>query len=488
MIKSVFAKYILVFLAIITISFTILAAVISSAIVQYSIYEKRISMYNAAKLAKQNIETIFSGSGHDSLLGFAQAEEESFSGELSLYAELTEESFVIVADQNGDIAAASPISRGILLEDHIPANITKSVLSGEFGWFQTMDGVFSSRHIIVAQVLYSKTGELAGFLFFCSASAHNSVNQVIVLIILSCLWVLVASMVILYFITEKIIAPVRSMSRAAKSFAAGHFDARIPATTNRDEIGELASAFNKMAEALAINEETQRTFLSNVSHDLRTPMTTIGGFVDGILGGAIPNDKHEYYLRIVSAEIQRLSRLVSSLLDISRIQAGERKFNKTNFDICERARLVLISLGPKIDGKQIEIEFDCGDEEAKINVCADSDAIHQILYNLLENAIKFTPEKGLVKIKIYQNEKEALISVYNTGEGIPPDDLPFVFDRFYKSDRSRGLDKTGVGLGLFIVKAIIDAHGESIWVSSEYGKFCNFTFTLQKAYEQKKFI
>lgn len=485
MIKSVFAKYILAFLAIITISFGILVAVISSAIVQHSIEAKKDSMATAARLAKQNIETGFAGSPADSLGEFIDSSKKNLTAELSEYTELAGDSFILIADTEGNIIFSAPPSPNISEKNYISRETMRLVLNNTgIEPFQTLDGVFSIRHLVSEQILTYKNGETAGALFVCSDSAYDngSVKAIINIIISSCMWILVAAMVLLYFITEKIIAPVRAMSKAVRSFALGHFDVRIPETANKDEIGELASAFNKMAASLAVHEETQRTFLSNVSHDLRTPMTSIGGFVDNILNGTIPPEDHEYYLKRVSAEIQRLSRLVNRLLDISRMQAGETKFNKANFDIFETARLVLISLEQKINEKNIEIEFARAD--GKTNVFADADATHQIIQNLLENAVKFTPEKGLIRIDIDDSGKEKVrVSVYNTGTGISPEDIPFVFDRFYKSDRSRGLDKTGVGLGLFIVKTIIDAHEEKIWVESEYEKNCEFIFTLQKAHE-----
>jgi signal transduction histidine kinase len=221
----------------------------------------------------------------------------------------------------------------------------------------------------------------------------------------------------------------------------------------------------------------RNTFMSNVSHDLRSPMTSISGFIDGILDGVIPPEKHRYYLQIVSSEIQRLSRLVGSLLDLSRIQAGERKFTMAPFDICEMGREILISFEQKINRKHLEVEFDCEDD--RMSVAADRDAIYQILYNLCDNAIKFSSEGALLRISIERlKSRKVLVSVYNEGQGISPADLPYVFERFYKSDKSRGLNKTGVGLGLFISKTIIAAHGEQISVTSEEGKNCEFTFTL----------
>jgi len=492
MIKSVFIKYILAFLVIITISFTILASIISSTIMQHSIEAKKISIATAAKIAGQNIEIRFGGSSFDSFSEFVGAYKNKLMWDLSTYIELTENSLILVADLDGNILVYYPLPEDYLKKDTISKEIMYDVLNqNETEWFQTLDGVFSARHIISPQLLHSKTDEMCGVLFFCSESVMENtfVNSIINAIILSCLWILVAAMVIVYFITEKIVSPVRAMSRAAKSFEQGRFDVRVPVKGSRDEIGELASAFNRMAASLAVNDETQRSFLSNVAHDLRTPMTTIGGFVDGILDGTVPPEKQEHYLKIVSKDIKRLARLVSRLFEVTKLQAGEIKINKISFDICEMTRLAIISLEQQLDAKKLELEFNFEDE--RTYVFADSDFIHQVLYNILENAIKFTPEKGFIKINIEsggkdkerERDKKIRVSVYNTGTGIPSEDIPFIFDRLFKSDRSRGLDTSGMGLGLFIVKTLMDKHEEEIWVESDYGKYCEFTFTLQKINE-----
>ena len=256
----------------------------------------------------------------------------------------------------------------------------------------------------------------------------------------------------------------------------GDFDARVR-VRGQDEIAELAVAFNNMAQSLAELEEQRSTFLANVSHDLRTPMTSISGFIDGILDGTIPPENRDHYLNIVSVEIKRLSRLVRTLLDLSRIQCGERKFNMVNFDAAEMAMTILFSFEKQIDQKRLNVVFDCED---KMYVLADSDAIHQVLYNLIDNAVKFSYEGGELRVSLKERDKNVLVEVYNEGKGIPATDLPHVFDRFYKADKSRGLDKTGVGLGLFIVKAILQAHGENITVTSEEEKNCCFSMTLPK--------
>jgi signal transduction histidine kinase len=209
-------------------------------------------------------------------------------------------------------------------------------------------------------------------------------------------------------------------------------------------------------------------------------MTTISGFIDNILSGAIPPERQGHYLELIRTEVGRLARLVASLLDISRIQAGDRKFEFVTFDVCEMARRILFSFEGKINAKRLDVEFECDEDRMQVN--ADHDAIYQILYNICDNAVKFSREDGKLRIALNAIEGNRVrVTVYNEGEGIAAEDVPFVFERFYKGDKSRGLDKSGVGLGLFSSKTIIDAHGQEIWVRSEQGSFCEFNFTLALA-------
>ena len=485
MIKSIFIKYILVFLIIITLSFFILAVTISASIVNYSIEEKQMSVVNTAAVVHQYVSVILRSSDVPQLESFIEQRKDSLTQELVGFTRFAEDALIFITDEKGKILI-STTPDDYFNKDVISANIINSIIEMQNGssTYQNLDDVFQTRHLVYSEPLMLTTGEVYGVLFVCSTSATVNlfVEKTIGTIILSCLWVLVATMVVVYFITDNIVSPLKRMSKAAKNFASGHFDVRVPVRGD-DEVTELSIAFNNMAAALANKDEMNRSFLANVSHDLKTPMNNIANYIDGILDGIIPEDKHEYYLKIVSDEVRRLARLVSTLLDITRIQAGEFKFNKTNFNICEISRIVLLSFEQKINEKKIEIEF-AGDSE-NMYVYADVDAVRRILHNLCENAVKFTDDGGLIRIGITdkQKDKKIQVSVYNTGQGIEDEDLPYVFDRFYKSDRSRGLDKTGVGLGLFSVKTIIDAHEEKITVTSEYGKHCEFIFTLPKVHE-----
>lgn len=278
-----------------------------------------------------------------------------------------------------------------------------------------------------------------------------------------------------FFMSRELVRPLKLLSEAAESFAKGDFSHRLPEEEG-GEMTPLLRAFNEMAQHVEENEKLRQTFVSNVSHDLRTPLTTIGGFIQNMENGAIPLEKHGHYYKIILDEVARLSRLVQTLLETSRMTAGERKYNFAPMDICELARITLLSFENRIENKALEVEFEC--DRDSITVLADSDAIQQVIYNLVDNAIKFTPEKGTLALGITLQKQKALFEVRNSGDGIPEEELRHLFDRFYKSDRSRGLDKSGMGLGLFIAKTITAAHGEEIWVESKVGEFTAFHFSL----------
>ena len=328
--------------------------------------------------------------------------------------------------------------------------------------------------------IVTESGETVGYLLITSTAEARSVLMDATLrsAAVAGLWILILAFVAIYFTTQRIIRPLREISRAAKKLMVGRFDVRVR-VRGRDEVAELAAAFNQMATSLENLDRMRSSFVANVSHDLRTPMTTVLGFIDGILDGVIPPEEQEYYLRVISDEVRRLSRLVTALLDVSRMQAGERKLNETSFDVCEMGRRILASFEQKIEERGLSVECAC--EEPCMQVFADSDAVYQVLYNICDNAVKFARDGGKVRMSFaYTAERKVAVTVYNEGEGIPEEDRPFIFERFYKGDKSRGLDKSGAGLGMFIAKTIVEAHGESISVSGEYGRDCAFTFTLPR--------
>ena len=231
-----------------------------------------------------------------------------------------------------------------------------------------------------------------------------------------------------------------------------------------------------MTNSLVQIEGTRRRFVANVSHELKTPMTTIGGFIDGIIDGTIPPEKQPYYLSIVSTEIKRLSRLVQSMLSLSKPESGEQQINRSDFDICDMVFKIVVSQEQRIAEREIGIEG--LDQMPPTVVNADYDLIYQVIYNLVDNAVKFTDTGGTITFSVVSFENAVEFKIRNTGEGIDQKDLPFVFERFYKTDKSRSAVKDSTGLGLYLANTIIAIHGGKISVQSEVGRFTEFTFIL----------
>ena len=286
------------------------------------------------------------------------------------------------------------------------------------------------------------------------------------------------SVVVMSLFVRRQSNPLRDMARAASAFGHGDLTARVTTSGhNSQEVEELALAFNNMASSLQKGEYQRKEFVANVSHELKTPMTTISGYVDGILDGTIPPERSRHYLQMVSDETKRLSRLVRSMLDISLLneQGGFTEENKTRFDLSELAGQVLISFEQKINRKNLNVQVQM--PEHPVYTLANQDAINQVIYNLVDNGVKFCPEGGTLGISVREGNNKVYLSVINDGEDIPARELPLVFERFHKIDKSRSQNRDSWGLGLYIVKTIINSHGENISVTSDQGK-TSFTFTL----------
>ena len=283
--------------------------------------------------------------------------------------------------------------------------------------------------------------------------------------------------------SKKMAEPLDEMAAAARKFAHGDFSVRVKQDAGTDEIASLTSSFNNMADSLERSEQMRNEFIANVSHELKTPMTTIAGFADGILDGTIPKDQEEKYLTTIADETRRLARLVRQMLDLSRMQSkGVDLSRRRDFDVNELIISTLLSFEARAEEKGLDVDLQL--PEVHMLVTADPDAITQVLYNLLDNAVKFAEVNSVLTVSLWKENGKAYVSVKDRGATIPPDDLPMIFDRFHKSDRSRSLDRDGVGLGLYLVKSILDAHNEDIAVTSRDG-VTEFVFTLRLASKQK---
>ena len=292
--------------------------------------------------------------------------------------------------------------------------------------------------------------------------------------------VLFVFMLLTLVYSKRMARPLDEMAAASRKFARGDFSVRVKQEYDpTDEMGALIDSFNKMADSLEKAEARRSEFIANVSHELRTPMTTISGFADGILDGTIPREEERKYLISIRDETRRLSRLVRDMLDVSAARNNAANpSRRTVFDLNELVLQTLLSFEDRATKKNLDVDPQL--PENNIMVVADKDAITRVIYNLLDNAVKFAKPGSCLTVRLYKDEEKAYVSVKDVGETIPPDDLPFIFDRFHKSDRSRSLDKEGMGLGLYLVKTIINAHDEDIAVKSEDG-MTEFVFTLKLA-------
>ena len=277
--------------------------------------------------------------------------------------------------------------------------------------------------------------------------------------------------------------PLCEMAKAANDFGHGNLDARVRVEDSySEETRDLAIAFNNMASSLQKSEYQRQEFVANVSHELKTPMTTIAGYTDGILDGTIPPEKERKYLQIISDESRRLSRLVRRMLDISQIQS-QQDMKKEDFDLCESMRLALLSMEQKITDRGLDVEADI--PEDSVMVQGVNDLITQVIYNLLENAAKFAAPGSTLYLGLTETGGDkAGVTVRNTGHTIPAEEIPLLFERFHKSDKSRSEDKDGYGLGLYVVKTILSQHKEKITVTSENG-VTSFSFTVQLAHPMR---
>ena len=345
----------------------------------------------------------------------------------------------------------------------------------------TVPQLYEEPRFVVASVIRDYvTHEALGIVVVSRPTYDTSVimSKISNIFLMVSMLVMALSFVIMLITVKRQSDPLKQMAGIARSFGHGDLDARVKLTRDYpEEVEDLALAFNNMAQELQKSEYQRKEFVANVSHELKTPMTTISGYVDGILDGTIPAERSRYYLQIVSDETKRLSRLVRSMLDISKLQdqSGIPDSKKVHFDMEEIVGQVLITFEKKITDKHLDVDVEM--PEHPVFTFASQDMVTQVVYNLIDNAVKFCPDSGTLGLKIKIGGNKIYISVSNEGETIPPEELPLVFDRFHKTDKSRSQNRDGWGLGLYIVKTIVCSHGENISVSSRDGK-TEFTFTM----------
>ena len=389
----------------------------------------------------------------------------------------------VICDEAGQLVlcASKPMGcthQGMVIDE---AYLDQVFSSGGVSDVGLVEGLYEESRYVVGVPIYHADAHVPVGVVIVSTpltQVHTLLDKMSDIYLLVSVLVVLAAVLVMTVLIRRQSEPLKDMARAAIDFGHGNLDARVPVEQSSPlEVQELALAFNNMASSLQKSEYQRQEFVANVSHELKTPMTTISGYVDGMLDGTIPPERQSHYMKLVSQETKRLSRLVRSMLDISRMQDAQRfpEEQLTQFDLCECAGQVLISFEQKIEEKHLQVQVHF--PEHSVYTLANRDAITQVFYNLTDNAVKFCPSGGILRLSIREDGRKIYACVANTGDTIPAEELPLVFDRFHKLDKSRAQNRDGWGLGLYIVKTLVCRHGEDISVSSQDGQ-TEFTFTL----------
>lgn len=466
--KSLMGKYFMVAASLILISFLILGGGLFWQAYNYSIGEKKQNLDDTA--------TRISSLTADLLGSYNTVREQTFRFLLSTMTD-GGKIHALICSTDGQVIITSDDSIGAFSGTYLNESIIEKLAKERYySGMENLGGVYQGQNYTVGMPVKNTLGQDAGYVFVTTpvSSMRGLMYDISRMFLISSILVFLLAALLSYLAVRSMTKPIKLISTAAKSFAQGDFKTRVP-VLSEDEIGELTQAFNNMADSLERSEELRRTFVGNVSHELRSPMTSIGGFVDGILDGTIPPERQEHYLQIISSEVKRLSRLVSRMLDITRLQAKDMSADSTRFDFCELVRRVIIGFESRLEEKHLRMDVQLS--EYAIELFANEDAIFQAVYNLTENAIKFSYEGEVIVIHVSSRAGKLWFSIQNRGENIAPDELSCVFDRFHKGDRSRGNDKSGLGLGLYIVKTIVNQHKGDVGVRSA-NHITEFSFTL----------
>ena len=388
---------------------------------------------------------------------------------------------ILICDAHGTIISASGME---LVSPLIGANICRYVLTelrenGEVQMLTDLGGIYYDKPLFVVglPVLVGSGREIAGFVFVGTdlGDMGRALSSTINMFILTSVVIMLIALIMSFYTSKRQAEPLNEMAAASRRFAKGDFTVRVDDKGRLDEIGALAVSFNTMAQSLEKSEQLRSEFVANVSHEMKTPMTTISGFADGILDGTIPKEDQDKYLQTISSETKRLSRLVRQMLQMSRMESTDTaNLLSCSFNLSEIIMRTLLAFETRATERYLDVDAQIPEDGIIVN--GDADSITQVVYNLLDNAMKFSNHGSTVGISLWKQDGKAFVSVKNHGETIPAAELPLIFDRFHKVDRSRSSD--GIGLGLAIAKTILTNHGEDIAVTSRDGT-TEFIFTVR---------
>ena len=493
--NTIFNKAILIFVLVSFISFLLTGFLMSNFMVNYFVNENVKQMSQTASLINKMIDSWALEFDEDSLVSI---NVDYIRGIANLYGTMTDSHIYIVevSDENmGKVVVSVPAIGTTSIRDNLILRNSNYYFSEEqyenvlnsgttiinqgdyYGLYKGTE----AKWVTIAQkleVAIDNEATLVGIIVISRPMSNVNImrNTVTKYFLLAMCIALLLSIILAAFFTKRITEPIEKLRVAANKVSKGEFRSKIEYDAH-DDMGDLINSFNAMTRSLENQDSAKNDFIANVSHELRTPITTIGGFIDGILDGTVPEDKIEYYLKIVKDEVARMNNLVNDQLQIARLQQGVLDLKFKSFDINEMIRREIIKNEKAIEDKHLEIGVEFENEQQF--VYAEENSINRVLINLLNNAIKFTPENGKVTLGTLRRKGDVEIYVKDSGVGIEPGELDRIFERYFKSDRSRGIDKTGTGLGLSICKNIINAHNHNIKAENNTdGKGARIVFWL----------
>ena len=470
--KSISSMYFSTTAALLIVSTAVLCAIQMYLVMGYFKQDKKESLSEVASIVTTQIHL---RQQTENSMDIDPALAQKIQESMALVSE-TSSTIILFTDENGVVQLCSEGTSSSNVGRQVPANILADLTAdGSFFETGTLGGIYPSACYTVGGIV-DDGGLPLGYVFASTSagSLNIFVGDMFSSFVLAAGLMLLASSVLAIFFTTRLTTPLRRISEAARKFGGGDFSVRVPVDGD-DEVAQLAVTFNNMARNLETIDSSRASFMGNIAHELRTPMTSIKGFIDGMLDGTIPDDMRQHYLGLVSQEVGRLTRLIQNMLDISKLEAGEYRVNAQSYDVWESLTGVVFSAEQRVEDQGVEIQ---GLAPQKTMVYADPDLVYQVVYNLFDNALKFTPKGGYIRFAVQKAGGFVTVSVENSGQGISAEALPFVFERFYKEDKSRGLNTKGSGLGLHICKVLIGLSGGKIWAESEEGRCCRFSFTL----------
>lgn len=468
MFNSIFRKQFVLYMGTLALSFSLLGVALTLAFQSYFVNQKEDQLIEQGK----KISDIYERAYRVGILDITKYNQ--ILSEVRILHEYLNASFMFI-DTNYIVQWASSDISDEVLNTILELEALKPIMSGEIVTTQGRLGSTYKYAVLTVGCPVVVAGRTVGGVLMSSSmpELQKTIADVFRITLTSLCFSLWIAFFLVYISSRTISKPLHEMNEAAKVIANGHFEKRIAVVT-KDEVGQLAESFNNMADSLNQQEKQRRDFIANISHDIRSPLTSIRGFLHALLDGTIPPERQNRYLEIVLDETERLSKLANDILDLNKVADPTLCLDKTNFDINSLIKRTISKLESRIIEKDLKLQVIFADESNIVH--ADYEKIERVIYNLLDNAIKFTQE--VITIETSIKDSYVRVSFQDDGSGVSPEDQKKVFDRFYKGDSSRGLDKTGSGLGLSIVREFIKAHDETVSLFSEEGKGCRFEFKL----------